>query len=185
MLSHAYKEWAVICAALESGLQSLLLRKGGIHEGPGGFRVEQERFWLFPTYVHQQTSGIVPAARPLLERVQQEQPPAGVVRLRLFAEVLEVFQVRELNRALALAGQHVWSEETVRMRFGYRQPGLFVLAVRVHALPTSIEMANTASYEGCKSWVELEQPLPTDGGRPVIADAGFDQRMRALRSRFV
>ena len=47
----AFKEWAVVCAALASGQQSLILRKGGIHEGRDGFRVAHREFWLFPTGV--------------------------------------------------------------------------------------------------------------------------------------
>ena len=35
LLKHAFKEWAVICKALATGRQLLILRKGGIDE-PGG-----------------------------------------------------------------------------------------------------------------------------------------------------
>ncbi len=45
----AFKEWADVCAALLDGRQSLILRKGGIEEGPGGFRPEHAAFWLYPT----------------------------------------------------------------------------------------------------------------------------------------
>ncbi len=38
--SIAMKEWAAVCLALAEGRQSLLLRKGGIAEGSGGFRME-------------------------------------------------------------------------------------------------------------------------------------------------
>ncbi len=70
MLKHAFKEWAVICQALALGRQALILRKGGIAESTGDFQLEQTRFWLFPTYAHQQHAGIKPEAVPLLERVQ-------------------------------------------------------------------------------------------------------------------
>ena len=30
MLKHAFKEWAVICQALATGRQALVLRKGGV-----------------------------------------------------------------------------------------------------------------------------------------------------------
>ena len=36
--------------------QAILLRKGGSAEAGGELRVEHTRFWLFPTYVHQQAS---------------------------------------------------------------------------------------------------------------------------------
>ena len=68
MLNHAFKEWAIICQALAEGRQALILRKGGIAESTGEFQLEQMRFWLFPTYVHQQRSGIKPEALPVLER---------------------------------------------------------------------------------------------------------------------
>ena len=39
MLKDAFKEWAVICRALAEGRQALILRKGGIAEAGGDFRV--------------------------------------------------------------------------------------------------------------------------------------------------
>ena len=39
----ALKEWAVVARALGSGRQTLLLRKGGIHERRGEFEVELDQ----------------------------------------------------------------------------------------------------------------------------------------------
>jgi len=47
------KEWASVCLALEEGRQTILLRKGGIHESAGEFELEHTQFVLFPTYLHQ------------------------------------------------------------------------------------------------------------------------------------
>src|SRR5438477_10134312 len=110
MLRHALKEWAVICRALEEGRQAILLRKGGIAEDAGEFRVEHTRFWLFPTYVHQQRNGIKPEAMPLLEDVEKSRPSANVVRLAHFAEVTGVYHVHQLFGVLLLEDMHVWSE---------------------------------------------------------------------------
>src|SRR5689334_22817537 len=52
-LQVALKEWAVVCAALASGRQIVLLRKGGIYEAAGEFELENREFLLFPTYLHQ------------------------------------------------------------------------------------------------------------------------------------
>src|SRR5260370_8994576 len=93
MLQHAFKEWAVICTALAQGKQALILRKGGIAESAGDFAVEHTRFWLFPTYTHQQRDGIRSEALPLLEEAQAEKPPAGVIRLSHFAEISGVYHV--------------------------------------------------------------------------------------------
>ena len=77
----AFKEWAVICQALGEGRQALILRKGGIAEEGGAFRVEHTRFWLFPTYVHQQSTGIKPEAAPLLHEAEAERPRSGFLLL--------------------------------------------------------------------------------------------------------
>src|SRR5947209_17814194 len=120
MLKDAFKEWAVICKALAEGKQAIILRKGGIAESGGAFRVEHTRFWLFPTYAHQQRAGITPEAVPLLEQVEAERPdrtggvsPPSMVRLSHFAEVHGVYHVQDPVGALRLAGLHCWSQETV------------------------------------------------------------------------
>jgi hypothetical protein len=177
---HAFKEWAVICRALAEGRQTIILRKGGVAEVGGEFRVEHDRFWLFPTYVHQQRAGIVAEAVPLLEQAEATQPPEEVVCLSHFAEVTNVYHVLDLAQVFKLAGFHYWSEETVRARFAYRSPGLFVLPVRVYRA-AAVELPNTPYYVGCKSWVELERELPTTGAVPVLEGAEFDDIQRALQ----
>jgi hypothetical protein len=177
MLKYAFKEWAVICKALAEGKQALILRKGGTAEADGDFRVEHTRFWLFPTYTHQQAEGLRPEALPLLEQAEAERPPAGIVRLSHFAEVTGIYHVRDLVSALMLAHLHFWSEGTVRKRFAYRTPGLFVMPVRVYKAAQAFELPDTAYYQGCRSWVELERELPTDGATPVRTE----EQMRDLR----
>ena len=53
MLNYGLKEWAVAVEALEAGETILLLRKGGIREGKGGFKVEHNSVLLYPTFEHQ------------------------------------------------------------------------------------------------------------------------------------
>src|SRR2546421_10653583 len=104
MLRHAFKEWAVICQALALGRQGLVLRKGGIEENSGEFRLEHTRFWLYPTFVHQQRDGIVPEALPLLEEAEGSRPPAGTIRLAHFVEVAGVYQLHDEVGLLKLQG---------------------------------------------------------------------------------
>src|SRR5215469_1358035 len=141
MLRHAFKEWAVICKALAEGRQSLILRKGGIAEEGGIFKPEHSRFWLLPTFAHQQAGGVKPEALPLLRAAEGERPPAHLLRFHHFAEVSGVFWVPRLEDVLALDRLHLWSEETVRQRFAYRSPGLYVLALRVYRVPQALETA--------------------------------------------
>jgi hypothetical protein len=172
-LRHAFKEWAVICRALAEGRQALILRKGGIAEEGGAFAVEHRTFWLYPTYVHQQKEGVIADALPLLERAEAERPPAGVVRLSHFAEVAGVYHAHDIVGALKMDGLHVWSRETVTKRFLYREPGLFVLTVRVHRAAVPVELAETAEYAGCRSWVDLGREVSTDGATPVMDERAF------------
>jgi hypothetical protein len=180
MLQYAFKEWAVICRALAEGRQALILRKGGIAETSGDFQIEHTRFWLFPTYTHQQRGGIKPEALPLLEQVEMERPPAGIVRLSHFAEVAGVYQVHDVVGVLKLASLHLWSEETVHARFAYRSPGLYVLPVRVYRAAQVFDLPDTAHYAGCRSWVELDRELPTAGAVPVLDDETFRDLLRTL-----
>src|SRR5580658_2611839 len=98
----AFKEWAVICRALAEGRQALILRKGGVAETGGVFQPEHSRFWLYPTFVHQQREGIKPEALPLWQAVNSERPPEGRLRLTHFAEVSGTFFLHRLDQALAL-----------------------------------------------------------------------------------
>jgi hypothetical protein len=182
-LRHALKEWAVICRALAEGRQTVLLRKGGIAEPGGTFRVEQPRFWLYPTHVHQQQAGIIAEARPLLEQALAERPPQGTVRLSHFALVTKVLHLTDLAAVEKLAPLHCWAAEAVRSRFEYRQPGLFVLAVRVWRSAEVHEVPETTAYAGCKSWVELDRDLPTAGAAAVLSDEESAVRLEHLHRR--
>jgi hypothetical protein len=183
MLKDALKEWAVICRALADGRQALLLRKGGIAEVGDGFQLEHTRFWLFPTYTHQQQTGIKPEAAALLEAVQANRPPAGTIRLSHFAEVAGVYVLHNLSAALILDDLHMWSAETVSSRFVYRHPGLYAMPLRVYRASQVHDLPDRPDYAGCRSWVTLDRELPTDGAEPVLSDADFRQLMRTLDDR--
>lgn len=180
MLQHAFKEWAAICQALAQGRQALILRKGGIAEETGEFNVEHTQFWLYPTYTHQQHDGLKPEAADLLAQTEQTRPEPGKVRLSHWCEVTGIYQVRHDLMAQMLDHLHLWTEETVAKRFVYRTPGLFVLTVRVYEASRVHEIVETAASQGCKSWVALDEPLPTEGSRPVLTDERYDNLVRQV-----
>ena len=66
-MMNALKEWATVVNALENGDQTVLLRKGGILEDSSGFVVESEKFFLFPTFEHQETKHLKPQFHKHLE----------------------------------------------------------------------------------------------------------------------
>ena len=112
-------------------------------------------------------------ALPLLDRAEAERPAPGVVRLTHFAETSGVYHLHNLPAALLLGGMHCLSAATVKSRFEYKRPGLYVLPVRVYQAASATDLPETAYYAGCRSWVELERELPTDGATPVLSDAAF------------
>lgn len=177
----AFKEWAVVCAALEQGRQSLILRKGGIHEGREGFRVQHGEFWLFPTRFHQDPEEITDDARSLLDHVRETRPPEGIIPISLYAVVQQSIYVEDESILRALRDLHIWSEATVSQRFHYRQPGLFLLPVRVYRRAEPYEITDRKQFAGCRSWVDLRQELSTEGLEPVLSDAEFGQRMERVR----
>jgi hypothetical protein len=183
MLQYAFKEWAVICKALAMGRQALILRKGGIAEAGGDFRLEHTRFWLYPTYEHQQSTALKPDAMPLLHQAELEHPPTGIVRISHFAEVVGAYELHDIVGALLLSPLHIWSDETVQARFAYRRPGLLAFAARVYRAAEVFDLPDGDFYAGCKSWVELERELPTEGATPVLDDAAFAAFLRRLEDR--
>lgn len=179
----AFKEWAVICEALGTGRQSVILRKGGIHEGRAGFRVAHDEFWLFPTYLHQvEPDNLIDEAHGLLREVVSARPPDDSIALRDYAVVQEVIELHDEACLPRLAGQHIWSPRTLDERFHYRQPGLFVLSVRIYRLPTAITLPNSPHFGGCRSWVDLPSDLSTAGAEPVLSDAESAAQQTALQA---
>jgi hypothetical protein len=151
----AFKEWAGVCAALCAGRQSIILRKGGIDEGPAGFQPQYESFWLLATQFHQHPEELTAEGASFLEMAAAWQPGEGHIVLPAFARVVECRKLTEWRDVVALEGEHIWSEGTLIKRFTYKTPGLTLLRVeltipeRPMILPTWPELA------GCKSWVPL------------------------------
>ena len=152
----AFKEWQVIVDALAAGEQSLLLRKGGIAEGRGGFDPERaDRFWLFPTQFHAQREKTKPGLAQRLNSVPVE-PLDTQVTLTAFAEVTHRQFLSDWSAVAALDPFHGWTEATVREKFNWGQPpGLHALVVQVYRLDTHLTLERTPVMAGCTSWIQM------------------------------
>lgn len=181
----ALKEWAVICRALEAGRQVVVLRKGGIRDQSRGFSVDHAEFFLFPTYVHENEDDLTAPARAMLAEVARAAPPADEVRLSLYAEVHDVAEVQDLDLLRRLDGLHALAWPAAERRFHYRRPGLHVITLRVHRLLPPLAIPSLARYDGCRSWVSLEMPLPVAGAEPVLNEQAFARGVTAVREALV
>lgn len=177
----ALKEWAAVCQALETGRQTLVVRKGGIHEKGGEFRLAHREFWLFPTYEHQQRNALQEGDAHFFDETVSVAPSTETVRIGLYAVVDEEHQLTEPVSVAGLTQVQVLSEQTVLDRFHYRTPGLFVLVLRVYRRAEPYMLPNTAHYAGCRSWVDLEQPLSTKGLEPALDQHAFQEQSRQIR----
>lgn len=176
----ALKEWAVVCNELAAGRQIVLLRKGGIREPSRGFSVEHREFFLFPTFLHENEEELVPRMRAALPDVARSAPPGGTLRLDLYATVETAFHVENLAPLRGLDGKHALAWPAVERRFHYRRPGLHVIALRGYRLPRVLEIPYLFRYDGCRSWVTLENELPVMGAVPILSDEAFHRHLADL-----
>jgi hypothetical protein len=179
--SVAFKEWAGVCDALASGRQSIILRKGGIREepGPGAFVPEHDEFWLYPTAVHQAQQGLRDAGAA---RSPGSIPSGSDVPIGLLARVDLIGRVEDEALLPALEEFHILTPETVRGRFQYRTPGLWVLATRIWRREPPFEIRSTPEQAGCKTWVMLDEPLLTSDLTPALDDAEWSSHLARLRA---
>lgn len=164
-IRRAFKEWAVICRALATGRQDVILRKGGIVEPGGQFRLEARDFFLLPTFLHQSADSLVPEGRDLLADIEVDRPPEGMVAFHHQAEITDAFVVTDEGELARLRPRHIWSAAVVSERFHRWQQRLDVLVVKVTKLPAPLVVPWDEAYGGCKSWVELR-------AEPVAAPPG-------------
>ena len=181
--SLALKEWAVVVESLAAGKQILLLRKGGLYERHGRFSVAPKEFFFFPTYVHQMEQGVVSDAAPQLQTALRNKPADEHLKIAQYATVADIQWLDSRECVEALAELHCWTPETVEKRFTYKTAGLYLFVLRVYQLPQLCFLPMHKRYAGCRSWVDLDESLSTDGATPVLDEQTFAKRANAIKAR--
>lgn len=178
MTQTALKEWSAAIHALLDGRQTVLLRKGGIHEKR--FEVNACRFLLFPTVAHSHAERVRPEHSDLLAAAAADSTEDAVT-IRSGAKVVAAVEVNRPDAIGDLSGLHIWTAESVQAdRLDFRpKHRLTVLVMQVSPLTTPVRLTRTPDYAGCKSWVEL--PVQAEWGTPVHDDtalASIAERVR-------
>lgn len=177
----AFKEWAAVCEALAAGRQTIILRKGGLQDEIEKFRIAAHHgFWLYPTNFHQQAESLAGDPGEFIKRAIEARPADGQVAIRLYAKLDFINDLTTEASCLRLAGLHIWSEATVRQRFAYRFPRLFVLGVRIFVRKEPLVLSESPDMAGCKSWLTLPEPISTEGLVPVLADEQYLHQGKAV-----
>ncbi len=158
----SFKEWKVVCDALSSGRQAIILRKGGIHEGRLGFSFAHASFFLFPTHFHAQGSHVREGEMPAIAEWQI----GDQVSITHHAQTLRAVTLTDWDHVTALFPFHIYSEQAIRDRFDWGEKGMVrssihVALVRVLKLATPWEFTYLKSHGGCRSWVNIPSP-PAD-----------------------
>lgn len=168
MTTTALKEWGAAVHALLDGRQTVLLRKGGIHEKR--FDLAAGEFLLFPTVAHSHAQRVRPEHRELLVGASDSTEQAIVVRAG--AKVIAAIEVNRPESIADIADLHIWTEESVRVdRLDFRpKRRLTVLVVQARALAEPVRLPRSPDYGGCSSWVQL--PIPEISYAAPVHDIG-------------
>jgi hypothetical protein len=137
----------------------LLIRKGGIADP--SFGVDDERFYLYPTYFHQGES----EARPRVE-------------ITHWCEVVRTWTVTDRDMFDRLAPLVVLPQETLEARYRFRpDQAVYVLAVRTWELARPAQVQFRDDYGGCRSWISVEEEIDISGSVPVLNESELQAKV--------
>jgi hypothetical protein len=182
----ALKEWAVAIEALGQGMQTLIIRKGGIREDNNRFEVKFPHFLFFPSFEHQQSDLLRPEhaanlAEALAAEPDTRDPDDGTLTFNAFAQVHSAFPVTELAQLEALAPHHIWTQEYAEKRLRWKpKVALTAMVLRVYRLPEAKQVPFRPEYVGCKSWLPLLDSVTIDALEPAMTDAAFAAEADAI-----
>lgn len=180
----ALKEWAAVAEALGAGEQVILLRKGGVKDPGGVFRVQHREFLLYPDWEHQEESLIRLGFRDKFRTALH--PPADPARVtfRFYAGVAHEAPVEDASRLAGLEKYHVWEPEFFTKRLAYRpEEPVLALVLRAYRLPKPVSLPVEPAYAGCRSWVPLAQPVPVEGAEPLLDNRKFRSVLEEIRAK--
>jgi hypothetical protein len=181
--SVAFKEWAVTIRAFDRGDQILLLRKGGIHEDGKDFRVLHPEFLMYPTFEHQKPELLKEKYHEELSRVVSESEGNGAITFGHWARVEEAIELSDQAAVDRLEPYHIWTSDYAQKRLHWkpRHP-LAILLVRLYRLEEPHTVPLSPSFAGCKSWVELPEPVRLGQVAPIMGDDDFRTRVQEVKA---
>ncbi len=159
------REWAATCEAIARGEQIVLIRKGGIAEGPDGFAVEALRFALLPTLFHQHGG----------------EPPAGDITVSVVCQLVKATEVPGTANLTPLTPFHRYDPTQLATRMAYKPDRpLTLLAIQPMRLAQPRTFSTNVVRPICRSW----QSLPIDGAgletTPISPQPNMDQLLAVM-----
>lgn len=179
--TNALKEWAVAVEALQQGKSIMLLRKGGIKEAGNRFQFTYDQVLLYPTYEHQQSHLLKTEYANQVKSVISGWHPE-TIRISSWAKITEILQISEQSTVKALLPYHIWNEQFAAERFNWkpRHP-LYILLLRVYQLLEPVQISYQQEYGGCRSWINLIEPISIQDTPPVLTDVEYRTQVREIK----
>ncbi len=104
------------------------------------------------------------------------------VRIGAWARITDIFQVSEKATVDALLPYHIWNDQFAAERFGWKPRfPLYVLLLRVYQLASEHIIPYRSEYGGCKSWIDLAEPISLQGMTPVLSDEQYGRLRSEIR----
>jgi hypothetical protein len=178
-ITMALKEWAVVQRSLLEGHQIMLIRKGGLIEENGEFALQANRFLIYPTYEHEteRLGDVQDCFGKWLLEEEAARPAPNVIRFEAWAEVTDIIKLEAREPLIRLSPTHIWKEQFINLRFDWEPyKPVYVVLLRAYRLPKPVTRHFLVQYGGCRSWIDLAEPIPTDGSAPAISDDFFNRR---------
>jgi hypothetical protein len=181
--NYAFKEWDIAIQALELGETIILLRKGGIREQGGKFKVDHDKILLYPTFEHQKPTLLKPKYANLVQPVASGWHPE-TVKISSFAEITNILSwnnAQDEYSINSLIKYHIFNQEFVRDRLQFKpdQP-LYILLLRTYKLEKVYNIAYHPSYGGCRSWIDLKETISLENMVPILTQENYDQQVSTI-----
>ncbi|CAM4273705.1 DUF1802 family protein [Paenibacillus alkaliterrae] len=179
----ALKEWAVSVKALAEGKQIIVMRKGGIIEETRDFKLISPSFYLMPAYEHQKKHLLKEDyAEELDETLVQWTPDMQTIHVEAYAEVVEDIEITNQETLNRLRDFHIWTDAFAEERLRWkRTKPLHLLVLRVYRLAEPLQIPMRPAYNGCKSWVILEDGIAVRDMAPVMDEEAFQFEVQQIK----
>jgi hypothetical protein len=153
----------------------LLLRKGGLRDPLHPFADIPHQAALFPTYEHQ-------IFHHLKDPIESQTPDADApIPIDTWARITHGFALQSPAEIEALMPFHIWTEAFIVERLKWRssQP-IRALLLRAYRFPAKVELKKSPAHAGCRSWIDLDTPISTQGSIPALSDPAYQARLMAI-----
>ncbi len=140
--------------------------------------MDHDRFLLFPTYEHQAEE----ALRPPHGRELPGKEPRPEVMISTWAEVTDVLRVTDEAALRRLEPHHIFTTGYALRRYlwgGGTKPLLAVI-VRCFAVRPPVAARVRRAYDGCTSWLTLQDAVEVRESVPCVSEDLFQRRRASI-----